>query len=98
MANIYWNGPKASKDDLRLGLMRKLVEVTDNRFTVTFQNDGSGPHACAMVERDENSDESPFKERLPPKFMGWRVLMIQVPHGYVEAFYHIDGTRKVIEE
>ena len=97
MANIYWNGPKASKKDTREALMKELVTITNNAFTVAFESDGAGPHVVAYVERNPESDESPFPGFLPEKFMGWRVLRISVPHGYIPLFYNLDGTKRVTQ-
>jgi len=88
MANIYWNKEKVSKEEVFAELMKKMPYVTDNAFTVRF-DDGA---AICVSERDQDSDESPFKEGhydiIPPQVLGWRVLKIMVPKGYIDVFYH----------
>ena len=87
MANIYWNKEKVSKEEVFAELMKKMPYVTDNAFTVRF-DDGA---AICVPERDQDSDESPFKEGhydiIPPQVLGWRVLKIMVPKGYIDVFY-----------
>ena len=86
MANIYWAGAKAPKEDTFDALMRELTECTDNRYYVRFESDGTGGHVCAYVETEHTKDTSKFEwnKRLPPKFMGWRVVVVFVPRDYID--------------
>ena len=91
-----WNPDhKATKDELRSALMGMIPEITDNAFTVSFASDDGGHHAVIISERDENSDESPYKDlnAIPSGFMGWRILKMHVPDGYIAVFYNEDGSR-----
>ena len=84
MANIYWAGPKAPEKDAREALMKELVSCTDHAFDVKFGGDGAGKHVAVYVEAPSDQREPyPWKKRLPPKFMGWRVVIIFVPPTYI---------------
>ena len=90
MANIYWNKEKAPKEEVFAELMKRMPSITDNAFTVRFDE---GLVMC-VSEKDEGSEETPFKENhldiIPARFMGWRTLKLMVPKGYIEVFYHSD--------
>jgi hypothetical protein len=85
---------KATKEDLFDTLMKEATEYTDNRYMVTFESDDGGVHAVLKVERNED-DTTGFKV-LPElgNYMGWRLLKINVPHGYLDVFYNEDGTKR----
>ena len=87
MANIYWAGAKAPKEEAAKALMKELVDCTDNRYYTRFESDGTGAHICAYVETAHTKDPSKFKwnKQLPPKFMGWRLVRIFVPVGYIDV-------------
>jgi len=84
MANIYWAGEKADKKETKKALTKELVDCTDGAFAVRFESDGAGHHVVAYVERDTQG-EFEWKKCLPPKFMGWRIVKIFVPYGYIGA-------------
>jgi len=94
MANIYWSGPKASKKEVFDTLMKEAVDFTDNRYVVCFESDDTGSHIALKVEKNED-DTTGFK-KFPDwgKYMGWRLLKINVPSGYLDVFYNQDGTKK----
>ena len=84
MANLYWSGPKASEKDAKEALMKELVSCTDHAFDVKFGGDGAGKHVAVYVEAPHGQrDPYPWKKRLPPKYMGWRVVIIFVPPTYI---------------
>lgn len=86
MANIYWAGAKAPKEETVKALMKELAECTNNRYYVKFESDGTGAHVCAYVETEHTKDTTKFKwnKRLPPKFMGWRLVVVFVPRTYID--------------
>ena len=92
MANRYWAGPKAPEKEVREALMKAAVDITDNRFTVTFESDDTGKHACLYIERNPD-DTCGFDERMDTKFMGWRVIHMNVPDGYIPVFFNEDGSK-----
>ena len=90
-----WNpATKGTKQEVFDALMKELVEYTDNRYVVSFESDDGGSHFVAKVERNED-DTTGYKKPFPPgKYMGWRVLKVSVPSGYLEVFYNQDGTKR----
>lgn len=85
MANLYWRGQKAPQNETREALMRELVDCTDDTFDVKFSSDGAGAHVIVYVEAPSHRrDPYDWKKRLPPKFMGWRLLIIFVPPTYIK--------------
>ena len=91
---------KATKKEVRGGLMTLAANSTPNRFNVKFDSDGSGPCVVLMVERDKGEDSNgkvPFTdwEQKPAKFMGWRTIYLHVPDGYLDAFYDSEGNYKI---
>jgi len=87
MANIYWTGPKAPEQEAIKALMTELVECTDNTFTVRKESDDSGNHLGVYVEKNNPNENVGFiwKKILPPKFMGWRVIIMFCPIGYIKG-------------
>ena len=87
MANIYWKKDKVSKEEIFAHLMKKIPLITDNAFTVRFDDN----IAVCVSEKDQDSEDSPFKENhwdvIPPLALGWRVIKVMVPKGYIEVFY-----------
>ena len=87
MANLYWRGEKAPKEQAIELLMVDVVDCTDNRFYVKHASDGTGAHLCIYVETVHTKDTTKFKwkEEPPHKFKGWRVIRIFVPIGYIDG-------------
>jgi hypothetical protein len=87
MANIYWAGEKAPKEQAVEMLMEEMPEYTDNRFWVRFESDDTSNHLTAIVESEHNATTPEFKlkMKLPPKYMGHRLIIKSVPIGYIDA-------------
>tara|TARA_R100000008_G_scaffold84706_1_gene72802 strand:- start:673 stop:948 length:276 start_codon:yes stop_codon:yes gene_type:complete len=89
MANLAFSGEKASQSEVRKALMAILADSWPNAFTVDFHSDGGGSILRAIVEcedTDEHLDKE-FTDKLPLKFMGWRLVILKVPIGHVRVFY-----------
>ena len=56
----------------------------DTEFRVLFQSDDMGEHVVIAFEGSVPPD---CKEKLRTPFMGWRLVRLEVPEGYLEAFY-----------
>tara|TARA_A100001391_G_scaffold56702_1_gene34674 strand:+ start:158 stop:478 length:321 start_codon:yes stop_codon:yes gene_type:complete len=97
MANICFSGPKAPKDEARKALMEKGAEVTDNRYIVSFESDDTGSHMVLRVERNLDGTSGIRKEFMETKFLGWRVVYMNVPDDYIKWFFNDNGTRKVTQ-
>ena len=67
--------------------MSELVDYTNNRFYVRQESDGTGGHLSIYVGTTHTKDPNKFKwlQEPPHKFMGWRVIRIFVPIGYIDA-------------
>ena len=91
MAHIYWTGDKVSEEEVKKALMNELPDCTDNAFYVKKQSDDTSTHMTVYVEKEDTSKNTDFewKKRLPPKFMGWRVLIIFCPIGYIHGVLEI---------
>jgi len=97
MTSKYDMGTKGDKAETREALMRAAVEITDNRFTVAFENDDTGNHICLYIERNPD-DTRGFAEHGPERLMGWRILHMNVPSGYIPIFFNEDGSKKITKE
>ncbi len=85
MANIAFAGKKVSKEDIKKELMSILAEHWEGAFTVNFWADDGGDHVQAVVEYEDTSKQLPesFVKHIPLRHMGWRVVILKVPIGYL---------------
>ena len=89
MANLFFSGEKASKEEARKGLMEYIAEIWEDRFTVIFHSDDGGWHIQAVLEvydPDESLDPE-LREKFDAKWMGHRMVVLKVPTGHVDLFY-----------
>jgi hypothetical protein len=49
MANLFFSGEKASKEEARTGLMELIADNWTDAFTVDFWSDGGGRRATLKV-------------------------------------------------
>jgi hypothetical protein len=89
MANLFFSGEKATKEEARAGLMELIADNWSGRFTVNFHSDDGGHMIQAVLEFDNTeelmSDE--LRNKFPAKFMGWRMVVLKVPTGHIDVFY-----------
>ena len=87
MANIYWTGDKAPVEEAIKALMSELPDYTDTAFYVRKESDDTSTHLSVYVEKEDPSENMDFdwKKILPPKFMGWRIIIIFVNFGYIKG-------------
>ena len=89
MANLFFSGEKATKEEARAGLMELIADNWSGRFTVNFHSDDGGHMIQAVLECDNTeelmSDE--LRNKFPAKFMGWRMVVLKVPTGHIDVFY-----------
>ena len=87
MAHIYWTGDKASEEEVKKALMKEMVDCTDSAFTVRKQSDDTSTHMSVYVEKKDPNENTNFvwNKELPVKFMGWRILIIFCPIGYIKG-------------
>jgi len=97
------NEPKVSKKVAKEAMMRLLAENIETRFNVIFNSDFGGPCLVAMAERlpdEDHNGKSPFRawSPRPSPFMGWRIVYLHVPDGYIDVFYGPDGEYRITGE
>lgn len=88
MANIFFSGQKASKEDAEKSLMQHAAGIFDGRFHVRFESDDGGNHIVLILEVEEPSVPLPdfLRQSLhEPKWEGWRMMIKKVPPGYIDA-------------
>jgi len=87
MASIYWSGEKAPEEVVKKALMSELPDYTDTAFYVKKESDDTSTHMSVYVEKEDPNDNTdfPWKKVLPPKFMGWRIIIIFVNRGYIKG-------------
>ena len=92
MANLFFSGDKAPKQDAINALTLKISEYYDGRYEVRPASDDGGNHLEIQVEVPEPSKN--FDDQVPnfpplfdiiPKWMGWRTVILKVPLGYIDA-------------
>jgi len=91
VANLFFAGEKAPKQEAINALVLKISEYFSGRYEVDLASDDGGTHLEVQVEvpspsrmLTEQMPEFPFLEIIP-KWMGWRVLILKVPRGYIDC-------------
>ena len=86
MANIFFEGEKAPKDEARKELIKHVRKVCDLEHMVCFESDDGGSHIVIYVECEIPSDPLPpfLRESLHfSKWMGWRQMVVKCPIGSI---------------
>ena len=88
MANKFFSGKKAPKEEAEKSLMQHAAGIFDGRFHVRFESDDGGNHIVLILEVEEPS--APLDDFLrdalsEPKWDGWRYIIKKVPPGYIDA-------------
>lgn len=91
MANLFFAGEQAPKQEAINALVLKISEYYSGRYEVLPASDDGGSHLEVQVEvsspstrLSEQAPEFPFSEIIP-KWMGWRVVVLKVPLGYIDC-------------
>ena len=89
MANLFFNGEKASKEEAHKALMEHIADIWQGAFAVTFPSDGGGVHIQAILEFEDTNVRMPdeLRSKFPAKWMGWRMVVLKVPRGHIDVFY-----------
>ena len=85
---IYYSDEKVSYDDAVEELMPLILDATDETFFVKKGGDNSGASIDVYAETIDTSI-SPWVQKLPAKFLGWRVIMLQCPRGFIDAILRV---------
>ena len=75
---------KAPKSDVDDALHEICITEWDTEFRVLFQSDDMGEHVAVAFE---GSVPNNSKELIRTPFMGWRVVRLEVPEGYLSVFH-----------
>ena len=94
MANIFFNGDRASKKDAIDSVTKFVEDYCSCIFDAKVVSDDGGQILQVMVEVDEPS--TPIIKQLPdfpldeiiPKWQGWRAVVIKVPPTYIKYIVH----------
>ncbi len=86
MGSLFFSGEKVPKEQAVAALMEDMPDYTDDKFYVRFESDDTSTHLTAIIESVYNATTEDFKLKrpLPPKYMGWRLIIKSVPPGYIE--------------
>ena len=92
MANLFFRGEKAPKQEAINSLTLKISEYYAGRYEIRMASDDGGHHIEIQVEvldpaqnlETQVSDFPPLFE-IVPKWEGWRTVILKVPAGYIDA-------------
>ena len=91
MANLYFAGEKAPKQEAINALVLMISNNYGGRYEVFATSDDGGNLLEVQVEvpevskdLDSQAADFPFFE-MWPIWMGWRVVVCKVPPGYIDA-------------
>lgn len=92
MANIFFGGDKAPKQEAINSLTLRISEYYGGRYEVVTASDDGGTHLEIQIEvpnpklnfGDQVEDFPPLFDIIP-KWMGWRTVILKVPPGYIDA-------------
>ena len=80
----YWNTKKAPFDEAKEKIKALVIEATDSRFWIK-----NGGGTLDVYAETDDTEVSPWSTRLPPKFLGWRIIRFICPTGYIGAFLDV---------
>jgi hypothetical protein len=68
--------------------MEFIADNWEERFTVNYHSDDGGFHIQAVFEVDDPDEKLPgdVREKFGAKWMGWRLVLLKVTPGYIDAF------------
>ena len=75
---------KASKEDVEDALHELCIVNWDTEYRVLFKSDNGGEH---VVVAFEGGAPETSKDILRSPFMGWRLVRLNVPIGYLAVFH-----------
>jgi hypothetical protein len=83
----YEQKTKHPKDEVDDKLHELCIAEIGEEYRVLWQSDDGGNHVCVYFE-----EEVPEKAKqvLSSPFMGWRLIKVIVPTGYLAVFYPLN--------
>jgi len=88
MANLFFAGEKATKEEAKKSLMEHIEKNWTGTFYADFHTDGGGVLIRAIIEVEHPGEEldQEFRGKFPAKWLGWRLVLLKVTLGYIDAF------------
>ena len=80
----YWNTKKAPFNEVKEKITPLVVEATDSRFWIK-----NGGGTLDVYAETDDPEVSSWATRLPPVFLGWRVIMFNCPTGHIDVFLDV---------
>ncbi len=81
---LFAQRKKAPREEVENKISEICIENWDTEFRVLFQSDDGGKH---VVVAFEGAAPAESKELLKSPFMGWRLVRMIVPEGYLAVFH-----------
>ena len=81
MSKLKKKSPKSEVED---ALHEMCIVEWDTEYRILWQSDDMGEHVTVAFEGSVPPDS---KEKLRTPYMGWRIVRLEVPDGYLGAFY-----------
>ena len=81
MSKLKKKAPKSDVDDV---LHDICISEWDTEFRVLFESDDMGEHIVVAFESAVPGDS---KDKIKTPFMGWRLVRMEVPEGYLGIFH-----------
>lgn len=75
---------KADKKDVLDKIHEICISNWDTEYRTYFQSDDGGEHVMVAFEEQVPPGS---KEKIMSPFMGWRLIKLVVPEGYLAAFH-----------
>ena len=83
----YQQKTKANKTEVEDKLHEICIEKIEEEYRVLWQSDDGGHH---VVVAFENKCPPLAKKLLSSTFMGWRLILLIVPDGYLSVFHPLN--------
>jgi hypothetical protein len=93
MANLFFRGEKAPRDEAEAALRVHVAGACDYRFTVKFESDDGGNLINLYLEVETPSKPLPpfiMQALYQPMWMGWRYIITKCPPEYISAILERD--------
>lgn len=75
--------PELTKRDIENLVIADVIELTDGAFDVSFESDDGGTHIQVAIEK--HSDAAKLSSHFNRSDLGYRVLILKVPSGYLDG-------------
>tara|TARA_R110001583_G_scaffold31043_8_gene106605 strand:+ start:3613 stop:3855 length:243 start_codon:yes stop_codon:yes gene_type:complete len=77
--------PELAKRDIENLVIADVIEITDGAFDVSFESDDGGTHIQVAIEKHSDAPKLSSHFNRNDLELGYRVLILKVPIGYLDA-------------